>query len=52
MKPHTEMNEGPEAFERFRQAVKKVLAVPKSAAAPSPFGKSGKSNAKPEARKN
>ena len=47
MKPHAEMNEGPEAFERFRQAVKAVLKVPKSAMPPSPFGKSGKKREKP-----
>jgi hypothetical protein len=53
VKPHPEMIEGPEAFTRFRNAVKKVLTVPKSAMPPSPFGKSGKKRKvkKPDARK-
>ena len=41
-KPHAPMNEGPEAFERFQQAVKAVLKVPKSALPPSPFGQANR----------
>ena len=36
-RPHAEMHEGKEAFDRFQDAVKAVLRVPKSAMPPSPF---------------
>jgi hypothetical protein len=36
---HAEMIEGPEAFDRFRSAMKAILTVPKSALPPSPFKK-------------
>jgi hypothetical protein len=50
MKPALEMHEGPEAFTRFRDAVRKVLSVPKGSV-PNPFGKrtpKGKKEAKPK----
>ncbi len=34
-----EMIEGPEAFTRFREAMRTILTVPKSAMPPSPFKK-------------
>jgi len=50
-RPKPEMIEGPEAFQRFEDAMKAVLKVPKSAI-PSPFGKKdrGKENTKDESK--
>jgi hypothetical protein len=47
MKPHPKMIEGPEAFTRFRDAVKKIMSVPKSSLPPSPFKKSAEQKKRP-----
>ena len=38
-KAHTEMIEGPEAWGRFKSAMRAIVKVPKSALPPNPFGK-------------
>jgi hypothetical protein len=42
----SDMIEGPEALERFREAAKKMMAAPKSVA-PNPFGKRKPQKKKP-----
>jgi hypothetical protein len=45
------MIEGPEAFQRLRNAMKTILAVPKSALPPSPYKQSKPKRKRPAAHK-
>jgi hypothetical protein len=45
-----ELFEGPEAMERFREAVRKILSVPKSSLGPNPFKKSKTKKKKPTSK--
>ena len=49
MKQATEMLEGDQAFALFRDAVKKILSVPKSAV-PNPFSSSKPQKKKPASK--
>ena len=51
MKPLAEMIEGPEAFDRLRNAMRTILSVPKSALPPSPYKKSKPKRKRPAAHK-
>ena len=51
-RPHPEMIEGPEAFDRFQDAMKAVLKVPKSALPRSPFARNDKPASTKEAKRN
>jgi hypothetical protein len=51
MKRTADMIEGPEAWERFRAAMRSIITVPKSEMTPSPFKKSAPKTKKPVARK-
>jgi hypothetical protein len=45
------MIEGPEAWDRFKCAMKAIVSVPKSALPPNPFGKKTRKKKKPTPRK-
>jgi hypothetical protein len=49
-KPHPEMIEGPEAYERFRNAMKAIISVPKESVVPSKHKRKKRAKTSPASR--